>query len=432
VDGFFNLLEASRGHDLKFLSAVGSLTGRLGGMVGETDYAAGNEALARLALWAGKTLAAPVNVVVWPTWEQLGMITNFQATLKYMAPLAVDQGVEHWRRELLAGAQGEATFMGPVGSALSPIHLRGFHPACEVPGMERLRSLGFFLGDVKEYLPFVGMKTRWTVDPASLPACRDFTVDGRSALPISVLLELAISNARWITPGQWSEVHLQELRGLEVSLPKLILPDGPCTFEVRLTGAWQADAWVVKVIITGQEDSHPVAACQLRFGATLPQEPVPAPRVLSARANLRDSGLGEFLDDTGARLRWTGLIFPPPSEIREAGFVRARAPDTHQADVWCMPDVPQAVLPSAAIESLLKMALPSSAHPDRLELERLILHHTSADVTGIILRPENGQAWLVDELEDVVMTLEGLAFASDQSEQREERREKGRSEPTAA
>jgi NAD(P)-dependent dehydrogenase (short-subunit alcohol dehydrogenase family) len=53
VMGFANLWSAVAGRSrLVQFCNMGSLTGRWGGMTGETDYAAANEALARLSLWA--------------------------------------------------------------------------------------------------------------------------------------------------------------------------------------------------------------------------------------------------------------------------------------------------------------------------------------------------------------------------------------------
>ena len=48
VDGFLNLFEAVAGTPLKFFCNVGSLVGRMGGMIGEIDYAAANAGLIRV------------------------------------------------------------------------------------------------------------------------------------------------------------------------------------------------------------------------------------------------------------------------------------------------------------------------------------------------------------------------------------------------
>ncbi|WP_255214308.1 SDR family NAD(P)-dependent oxidoreductase, partial [Burkholderia pseudomallei] len=97
VLGFANLCDAVRAQPrLVQFCNVGSLTGRWGGMTGETDYAAANEALARLGLWAARHAFSPacgVKTLVWPTWEGVGMITNFAVTQRYVSPMNVDEGV---------------------------------------------------------------------------------------------------------------------------------------------------------------------------------------------------------------------------------------------------------------------------------------------------------------------------------------------------
>ena len=52
VEGFVNLVEALRGQNVELFCNVGSASGRIGGMVGQIDYAASNEALTRLGFWA--------------------------------------------------------------------------------------------------------------------------------------------------------------------------------------------------------------------------------------------------------------------------------------------------------------------------------------------------------------------------------------------
>src|SRR5262249_16897123 len=76
IAGFLNLFDAVRGKKLKLFCNVGSLTGRWGGMVGEIDYAAANEGLSRLGMWAAGRVLFPVETICWPTWERLGMIKN--------------------------------------------------------------------------------------------------------------------------------------------------------------------------------------------------------------------------------------------------------------------------------------------------------------------------------------------------------------------
>ena len=71
VTGFANLVreiqaDPARRAALKVFCNVGSLAGRMGGMIGRIDYAAGNEALARLGFWARDGLGLPVQTLCWP------------------------------------------------------------------------------------------------------------------------------------------------------------------------------------------------------------------------------------------------------------------------------------------------------------------------------------------------------------------------------
>ncbi|MGW4563065.1 KR domain-containing protein, partial [Streptomyces sp. NPDC004561] len=118
IESFLHLFGELAGRELKFFCNVGSLTGRLGGMVGQLEYAAANEGLARLGGWADRRAAYPVMTLAWPTWDRIGLIANFSATRRYMAPLGVADGLAKWQAELLAGSAGEVTFVGPLGDAV--------------------------------------------------------------------------------------------------------------------------------------------------------------------------------------------------------------------------------------------------------------------------------------------------------------------------
>ncbi|MEK8142913.1 hypothetical protein NKH18_14395 [Streptomyces sp. M10(2022)] len=91
---------------------MGSLTGRLGGMVGQLEYAAANEGLARLGRWAGRQADFPVMTLAWPTWDRIGLISNFSATLRYMAAIDITDGLAKWQAELRAGSEERSPSWG--------------------------------------------------------------------------------------------------------------------------------------------------------------------------------------------------------------------------------------------------------------------------------------------------------------------------------
>jgi len=183
IDGFLNLLAAIGDRPLKMLCAVGSLTGRYGGMVGQTDYAAANEGLARLTTWAAAGRRYPVKCLAWPTWNNLGLITNLEAAARYMAPIDVDQGVAAWKAELLTEGSGEIALLGEVGE-LGPGQLHGVVIPSNWQGRARLLTERFFLGEVLRYAPMSVLETAHSLNPAWATCLRDATVAGADSLPL--------------------------------------------------------------------------------------------------------------------------------------------------------------------------------------------------------------------------------------------------------
>ncbi|MFG2585652.1 SDR family NAD(P)-dependent oxidoreductase [Streptomyces malaysiensis] len=169
IEGFRNLFEEVRDRDLKFWCGVGSLTGRLGGMVGQLEYAAANDGLARLGRWAARRAAFPVMTLAWPTWDRIGLISNFAATLRYMAAIDVADGLERWRAELLAGSEGEITFVGPLGRAIDPGQAVGYPVVPALPGFATAHPKIFHLGEVTAYQPHARLTARVVFDPPTHP-----------------------------------------------------------------------------------------------------------------------------------------------------------------------------------------------------------------------------------------------------------------------
>jgi NAD(P)-dependent dehydrogenase (short-subunit alcohol dehydrogenase family) len=258
LNGFMNLFEALKDRPLKFFCNVGSLTGRWGGMVGQLDYASGNEGLARLGLWAAPQVNFPLKTLSWPTWDRLGMIANFEATLKYMSAVDVNEGLYHWQSEILTGGSGEVCFNGPVGSAVTPAHLRGFPVFSEVPQAERLFSPLFFTGEILDFQIFTSVRAASWIEPRVTPAMYDFTLAGRPALPVSLLLEYAVSLAEWLAPEGWPELYLETIRGLEIDLAGLRVNQGEgFTLLKDAVGSWQEGKWVVELNLAVSRKDNP-------------------------------------------------------------------------------------------------------------------------------------------------------------------------------
>ena len=141
----------------------------MGGMVGQIDYAAGNEALARLGFWARDNLALPVQTLCWPTWERLGVIANYSAAVRYVSTLDPVEGARRWAEELASGHTDEAVFLGRIGAVLAPGQLRGFGMLTGHPDLPRLHALDHHLGEVEEYEIFRSLRTTLRLNAGQHP-----------------------------------------------------------------------------------------------------------------------------------------------------------------------------------------------------------------------------------------------------------------------
>ncbi|MEU5696182.1 KR domain-containing protein [Actinosynnema sp. NPDC020468] len=357
VDGFRSLFDAVRHLPLKFFCNVGSLTGRLGGMVGQLDYAAANDGLARLGLWARGEVAFPVSTLCWPTWERLGMVANFEATLRYMAPLGVEDGVRRWVAELLAGTSGEVTFVLPLGPALTPVQAAGYPASTDVPGFADVLPRVGHLGTLVASRPHEWQTADVLFDRTCAPVLAEFAVDGVEAVPVSVLLENAARAAEWVTPEDLPRLVLDRVDDLVVHPAGLALRDGRTTLRRTLTGRHEGDEWVV-LAEYATASGDPVASARLAHRV------VGRPHRVAA---LPPAGV--LPEPTGGHLLcWRGRVLP----VARDGVVGAVLPE----DLWVLPQAPRSLLPHAALENALRLAF--GHHVDRLAVRRIALHDRGA------------------------------------------------------
>lgn len=381
VDGFVNLARAAaRRTGIGFLCNAGSLTGRLGGMVGQLDYGAANEALARLGAWARDAGGLPpVTTVCWPTWERLGMIANYEATLRYMSALDVGEGVRLWRDELLGGAGGEVSFLGEIGPALLPSVLRGYRPDGGGPDFARLERSRWFLGEPVTVDPGRSIASALRIDLDAAPCCDDARLDGRPALPVSLLLAHLLAAGEWTLPERPNA-----LLDVRVTLAALAGP------QLRLVKT--ADGADVRVLRDGVEMAR--AGLGLREAGPVPVDHGPA-------------------DDTGTaagRLSWGGHAFRIAAMRRHRGTGRwcgEAGPDRMSALLLDGP--PGAGLPLNAIESVLRAAQPGPA--DGLAIDSLVVLGDPGPVALRLLGSADGRDWTgVDAAGHPRLAIAGLRF----------------------
>ncbi|MFF5109783.1 SDR family NAD(P)-dependent oxidoreductase [Streptosporangium sp. NPDC000509] len=361
VSGFESLTRAvlatpERRAALKVFCNVGSLAGRMGGMIGQIDYAAGNEALPRLGFWARNTYGLPTQTLCWPTWERLGVIANYDAAVRYVSTLDPDEGVRRWIDELRSGGTGEVMFIGQVGGALVPTQLRGFWLFTGHPDLPRLHGLAHFLGDVEDFRPFHSLRGSIVHRQGSHPCLTDFTVDGRPALPVSVLVEQACSVADWVVPPGWPPQHLASMRDVRVHLSALVLEGG--RFTTSAVGETTEEGWTVNVTITAADgavagsmrllyEPEPPALPPHQPEPPAPSPLIPAPSAVKARG--------------GGRLAWSGLVL---------GTAEDPLPVVTAADLWTTPFPPVHGISPAALEAAVRAAGPVSG--DLLTIDRIV------------------------------------------------------------
>ncbi|MDT3395897.1 KR domain-containing protein [Streptomyces sp. B1866] len=407
IDGFLSLFAEVRELDLAFFCNVGSLTGRLGGMVGQLEYAAANDGLARLGNWAARRAGFPVMTLAWPTWDRIGLIANFSATLRYMAAIDVADGLRRWEAELLAPSVGEVTFVGPLGRAVDPGQATGYPVVPALPGFASAYPRIFHLGQVTEFTPHVRLAARYAVHRDWAPVLGDFQIDGADALPVGLLLENAVRAAEWIVPEDFPALRLSCLEDVVVPLSLLRL-DGPRLDLLReVRGGYQGRDWVVHVTYRRAEDGGggPRASLRLVYETGQGRSPAP-PRPAVAQSTTLRSG--------PPFLHWRSAVVPMATwttgpDGRPVVEVRPCEPN----DLWATPQVPRTALPLAALENVVRRCAMQgdrlSVTVDPLVIGRIALHAAAAGPVRVEGDPALG-VWRVTNAgsAEPVATVSGL------------------------
>ncbi|GCF09616.1 SDR family NAD(P)-dependent oxidoreductase [Dictyobacter arantiisoli] len=417
VNGFLNLLQALNGKELKFFNNVGSMTGRMAGAIGQLDYSAANEGLARLGLWAAhfQQINAPLKTICWPTWEHLGLIINYQGATRYMAAMNVEEGLYHWQRELLTSGSGEITIVCPLRQILNlnPIIAKGYSPLLELPYMEHYYAQGFYLGELRQFIPYRYLLTQHHIDARITAAFSEFKVAATPALPISLLLEYALSAGERIVPDGMSNLNLQEIHTLTVNVQALKQdPDGTFAFEREVLGDWQADKWVVDVKLTkiGTPGREALAQLQLVYAPEKPQ-PETAPTIDAA-------SWPDVVLDSADDLTWMGFVFKRArwkrgtDQLLVGELLVGEVESYHPADLWVLPVPPTSQLPLSQFENIVRAVIAQRSATTAittLTIECLKLYDSAAAVGPIIGNTQENSWYVMDQAwERTLLYLQNL------------------------
>ncbi|MEW4568192.1 SDR family NAD(P)-dependent oxidoreductase [Tautonia sp. JC769] len=126
VDGALNLIRLLRGESLRFSALFSSVAGRFGNQ-GQSDYAAANEVLNKLALWLDRRWPGRVVAINWGPWAGVGMVSELQDHLGRRGLGMIDPavGCQALLDEIRFGRKGdvEVILASDLGGLEAPLNL---------------------------------------------------------------------------------------------------------------------------------------------------------------------------------------------------------------------------------------------------------------------------------------------------------------------
>jgi acyl transferase domain-containing protein/acyl carrier protein len=132
LEGALNLLRLVRPEALKFTALFSSIAGRFGN-VGQSDYAAANEILNKLALWLDRRWPGRVVSLIWGPWSGVGMVSQLESHLgrRGLRMIAPEVGRTLLIDELRYGRKGdvEVIYTSGLGTLEEPLPNAAVLPA---------------------------------------------------------------------------------------------------------------------------------------------------------------------------------------------------------------------------------------------------------------------------------------------------------------
>ena len=232
ADGWFNLLSAAGDMPIGATVAFSSVAGRFGN-AGQTDYAAANDLLCKIAS-SMRTTRPDTHAVAldWTAWGGIGMATRgsipkiMEAAGVQMLP--PEAGIAWIRRELTSGSPaGEVVVAGTLGMMAAEFdEAGGVDPTAFV---EACAEAGPMVGEVVRDSVNYGLVVRTTLDPMEQPFLNDHRGDRITALLPGVMgIEGMVEAARILAPD-WS---LASVEDVDFHAPLKFYRDEPRTIEI--------------------------------------------------------------------------------------------------------------------------------------------------------------------------------------------------------
>jgi biotin carboxylase len=199
ADGWHHLMHAIGDLPLGAAVAFGSVAGRFGN-AGQTDYAAANDLLCKLAAHGRRARPATRWLVIdWSAWGGIGMATRGSIP-RLMAAAGIDllppgPAVRVVGRELAAGTAGELVVAGGLGA------LERDRDDSGGLDVSRVVARGPLVGQITGMSLARGLTVETTLDPGAEPFLRDHRIDGKAVLPGVMGIEAFAEIATLLLPG---------------------------------------------------------------------------------------------------------------------------------------------------------------------------------------------------------------------------------------
>ena len=124
-NGALNVARLLRPESLRFSVFFSSIAGRFGNR-GQSDYAAANDGLNKLAIWLDRRWPGRVVAPIWGPWSGIGMVSELEAHLgsQGLGMISPEVGVAALMNELVCGRKGEVEVViaGDLGTLDAPLN----------------------------------------------------------------------------------------------------------------------------------------------------------------------------------------------------------------------------------------------------------------------------------------------------------------------
>jgi malonyl CoA-acyl carrier protein transacylase len=292
--GWDALMAATRDDRLEFLVAFGSVAGRFGN-IGQTDYSAANEYLAKAVKQeAARRKCLVGTTIAWGPWGEVGMATK-GSILQIMhasgvTPIPTTEGVRHFLAELAQPGVRESVVAGEVGAidADGQVVAKGWDLASAIANQLIADKADRFrlLESVESLVPDRSLVATVVVDQARDPGLRDHKVDGVPYLPGVFGIEAFAEAASLLAPKDHSFLGAENVK-FASPLKQLKAPPVRAKLEATVTSRPGAPATTIACRLTTQfmgPDGKPHGEPRLHFEATIrygvlammPKAPTPA------------------------------------------------------------------------------------------------------------------------------------------------------------